>query len=385
MTCYEYYSPKRSLFGYGCRKDLGAAIVEAGYSKGMIVTDAMLVKIGVVSKVTSVLDEAKIPYVIFDQVKPNPTIANAEAGLRVLQENECDFLVSIGGGSAHDCAKAIGIVAANGGRVHDYRGMNMSRRPATPIIAVNTTAGTGSECTRAYVMVDDETGEKYGNRDKNAIASIAVNDHELMMNLPAGLTAGTGMDALTHAIECCSSKNTYLLTRELALSAVRLVFSHLENAVKNNTEESREGMATAQYLAGLAFGNGGVGLVHSMSHQLSAVYDLPHGLCNAILLPDVLRFNRKDALAQQRYAEVSRVIFPQECAGQNDETCCTILIDHIDSLSMSVGTKISLGELGVRKEDISLLASKAMRDGSFSNNPLSPSKEQIEAIYINLI
>lgn len=385
MICYEYYSPKRSLFGFGCREKLKEVITEAGYHKAMIVTDETLVKLGIVGMVSSVLDEASVPYVVFDQVKPNPTVANAEAGLAVFQENGCDFLVSIGGGSAHDCAKAIGIVHANGGSVRSYRGTNKSLRPATPVIAVNTTSGTGSECTRAYVLVDEKTEEKYGNRDKNALVSLAVNDHELMMNLPANLTAGTGMDALTHAIECYSSVNSFLLTRELAITSIRLIFNCLEEAVHSHTEKSREGMATAQYLAGLAFGNGGVGLVHSMSHQLSAVYNLPHGLCNAILLPQVMRFNSLNTLAMQRYSEISHVVFPVECAEKDDEACCDILIEKITVLSQAVGTKIALGDLGVRRQDVALLAAKALKDGSLPNNPVLPSAEQIEAIYEDLI
>ncbi len=385
MEKYEYYAPRLSLFGYGCREGLKTAIQEAGYQKGLVVTDAGLVKLGVVAKVTDVLDEAGIEYLLFDQVKPNPTIANAEAGLEMLRQNGCDFLLSIGGGSAHDCAKAIGIVATNGGKVQDYRGRDRSRVPSLPIIAVNTTAGTGSECTRAYVMVEEATGEKYGNRDKNALVAIAVNDHELMMGLPAALTAGTGMDALTHAVECCTSKSGFLLASELALSAIRLVFAHLKSAVATSDEKSREAMATAQYLAGLAFGNGGVGLVHSMSHQLSAVYDLPHGLCNAILLPVVMRFNRSNAKAERQYGEVAEVIFPLDCAGKSDAERCDILIEKIERLSETIGTRVALGTLGVRREDVVLLAEKTLQDGSLPNNPVQPSAAEIEELFKSII
>jgi alcohol dehydrogenase len=261
----------------------------------------------------------------------------------------------------------------------------MSKKASIPLVAVNTTAGTASECTRAYVILDEETNDKYGSKDKNVMAAIAVDDHELMMGLPKGLTAGTGMDALTHAVECYTSINGYCLTSSLALSAVKLIFKHLEGAVLNPNEEDREGMAAGQYLAGLAFGNAGCGLVHSMSHQLSAIYDLPHGLCNAILLPEIMKFNCKVRTAQIQYGEIAGDLFPLECAGKDDGQKAGLFIEKVETLSDKIGTKIRLISLGVKEEDIGLLAEKALKDSSLGNNPVRPTKEQIEQLFWNML
>jgi len=381
MSTYRYYSPKCTLFGYGCLASLGEEIINNGYNRALIVTDPSLIQLGIVKKVTDVLDKISVPYFIFDGVKPNPTVRNVESGLKVVYDNKCDFVISVGGGSAHDCAKAISIVATNGGKLQDYRGMDKSKKPPLPLIAVNTTAGTASECTRAYVIVDEDTNEKYGNRDKNALAAIAVDDHELMMGLPKGLTAGTGMDALTHAVEAYTSINGFCITSALALSAIKLIFKHLENATLHPDEKSREGMATAQYLAGLAFGNAGCGLVHSMSHQLSAIYDLPHGLCNAIILPEVIKFNCQDEKAQEKYAELAADLFPLECCDKNVSERAALFVNKVENLSGKIGTLVSLSSLGVKEEDISLLAEKTLKDGSLPNNPVQPTKEQIEQLF----
>ena len=385
MSSFKYYAPKCTLFGYGCLEALGKEIVSNGYSRALVVTDTSLIQMGIAGKVTRVLEEYSIPYFIFDGVKPNPTVRNVENGLVVAKENSCDFVVSIGGGSAHDCAKAICILATNGGKIQDYRGMDMSKVPPLPLVAVNTTAGTASECTRAYVILDEETNEKYGIRDKNVMAAIAVDDHELMMGLPKGLTAGTGMDALTHAVEAYTSKNGFCITSTLALGAIKLVFKSLDLAVLSPKEDNREVMATAQYLAGLSFGNGGVGLVHSMSHQLSAVYDLPHGLCNAILLPEVIKFNCLNEKAEQKYAELMEDIFPLEAAGKQEKEKAALFVQKVEELSQRIGTRVPLASLGVKEEDISLLAEKTLKDGSLPNNPVQPSKEQIETLFRNLL
>lgn len=385
MSTYRYFSPKCTLFGYGCLASLGEEIQNNGYKRALIVTDKSLIELGLVKKVTDVLDKASIPYNIFDGVKPNPTIRNVESGLAILKENNCDFLISIGGGSAHDCAKAICVVATSGGRVQDYRGINKSIKTPLPLVAINTTAGTASECTRAYVIVDEETNEKYGNRDNNVMAAIAVDDHELMMGLPRGLTAGTGMDALTHAVEAYTSKVGFCITSALGLSAIKLVFRHLENAALRPDETSREAMATAQYLAGLSFGNASCGLVHSMSHQLSAIYDLPHGLCNAIILPEVVKFNCSDKKAEKQYAELAEDLFPLGCADKDIAQKAGLFIEKIIELSGKIGTRVPLSTLGVKEEDISLLADKTLKDGSLPNNPVQPTKEEVEQLFRNLL
>lgn len=385
MNTYKYYAPKCTLFGYGCLEALGDEIISNGYSRALIVTDTALLQMGIVGKVTKVLEKVNIPYFIFDGVKPNPTVRNVESGLAVALENQCDFVVSIGGGSAHDCAKAISILATNGGKIQDYKGLDMSKKPPLPLVAVNTTAGTASECTRAYVILDEATNEKYGVRDKNVLAAIAVDDHELMMGLPKGLTAGTGMDALSHAVESYTSIRSFCMTATLAAGAIKLIFKNLEKAALCPDENSREAMATAQYLAGLSFGNAGVGLVHAMSHQLSAVYDLPHGLCNAIILPEVIKFNCQDDKAEQQYAELMEELFPLEAAGRDVKEKAALFVQKVEELSEKIGTRVRLSNLGVKEEDIGLLAEKTLKDGSLPNNPIQPSKEQIEILFKNLL
>ncbi len=385
MGINRFYAPKCSLFGYGSLSGLGEEIDRRGYKKALIVTDRSLMELGIVERVTDVLDQGRIQYCLYDGVKPNPTVKNVDSGLSRLKEKNCDFVISIGGGSAHDCAKAITILAANGGSILDYRGLDQSKAPALPLIAVNTTAGTASETTRAYVIVNEETGEKFGSRDQHVIPAVAVDDHQLMMGLPKGLTAGTGMDALTHAIEAYTSINGFVITSELALAAIRLIFKNLEHAVLHSDEESREGMAAGQYLAGLAFGNAGCGLVHSMSHQLSAVYDLPHGLCNAILLPAVCRFNCSSADALEKYAQIGEMLFPVEVQGKTMQEKADYLIEQIEAMSGRIGTKRPLSELNVKEEDLSLLAEKSLLDGSLGNNPVQPSKEQVEELFASLM
>lgn len=385
MSTYQFYAPKCSLFGAGSLTGIGEEITKRGYRKALVVTDQSLIKLGLVKKVTDVLKDHQIGYAIYDGVKPNPTVENADRGLAVLKQEACDFVISIGGGSAHDCAKAVTILASNGGSILDYRGADKSRVMPLPLIAVNTTAGTASETTRAFVIVDENTGEKFGSKDQNVIPVVAVDDHELMMGLPKGLTAGTGMDALTHAVEAYTSVNGFLITSELALSAIRVIFRNLEQAALRPDEKSREGMAVGQYLAGLAFGSAGCGLVHSMSHQLSAVYDLPHGLCNAILLPAVCRFNCSDPGARRKYAEIGEFLFPVETQGKSIEEKAEFFIAGVERLSEKVGTKLPLSELKVKAEDIPLLAQKALLDGSLGNNPVQPDKAQVEALFAELM
>lgn len=385
MGTNRFFAPKCSLFGYGSLQGLGDEIGRRGYKKALVVTDRPLIELGIVKMVLDVLDQGGTQYCIYDGVKPNPTVKNVDSGLVILQEEHCDFVISIGGGSAHDCAKAITILASNGGSILDYRGLDQSRVPALPLIAVNTTAGTASETTRAYVIVNEETGEKFGSRDQHVIPAVAVDDHQLMMGLPKGLTAGTGMDALTHAIEAYTSINGFVITSELALAAIRLIFKNLEKAALCPDEESREGMAAGQYLAGLAFGNAGCGLVHSMSHQLSAVYDLPHGLCNAILLPAVCRFNCRDGEAVRKYVQIGEMIFPLEVQGKTEQEKAEHFVAQIELMSDRIGTKKRLSELGVKAEDIPLLAEKTLCDGSLGNNPVRPSKEQVEELFASLM
>jgi alcohol dehydrogenase len=380
VSTYKYYVPALSIFGYGCIDALSEEFIGRNYKNALIVTDKGVCDLGIADKIIDVVKKAGMQWALFNDVKPNPTTGNVEAGLRAFREHGCDCIVTIGGGSAHDCGKAISILAANGGRVQDYVGMDRAAKKGPDIIAVNTTAGTGSECTRAYVITDEENHRKYGIRDRYAQAAIAVDDHALMMSLPRALTAGTGMDALTHAVECLTSRRTFMLANELAMAAIRVIFRCLPRVVENpEDEEAREGMAAGQYLAGLAFGNGGVGLVHAMSHQLSAVYDLPHGLCNAILLPAVMDYNKRASAAQ--YAEIARLVAPVESQGKTDEELAELAIRNVRELSGKVGTRRPLSGLGVKRGDFTLLAEQTKMDGSYGNNPVLPEIDDIMKIY----
>lgn len=384
MSSHVFLSPKIAYFGYECLGDVGKEIKKLGVSKALIVTDPSIIKIGICSKVEDMLKGEGIPYEIYSGVKPNPTVTNVEEGLKVLKENNCDFLISIGGGSSHDCAKGISIVATNGGNITDYKGTNRSTKAPLPLVAVNTTAGTASEFTAAYVIVDEKAGTKNGCRDQNVISAIAVDDWSLMMTLPKKLTAGTGMDALTHAIEAYTSVNGFEMTRAIGLAAIREVFHWLPKAVNDPDEESRGGMAVAQYMAGMAFGNAGCGLVHSMSHQLSALYDLPHGLANAVLLPTVMEFNCSEEGAA-RYAEIAHSLFPFESDKKSNLEAAHVLIDKVRELSAEIGIPTELTSLGVKKEDVKHLAKMAMLDGSLHNNVVQPSVEEVEELYLRLL
>jgi alcohol dehydrogenase len=286
MSTHVFYVPSINIMGKGCLKEIGPFIQELNLKKALVVTDKFLVKSGIAGKLLAVLDEAGIQYVVYDEVKPNPTCKNVHDGVYYLKSHDCDYLVSIGGGSPQDTAKAIGIVATNGGYIAQYEGVHKSKHKSLPIVAVNTTAGTSSEVTINYVITDEERKIKMVMVDKNSIATISVNDPELMIDKPAALTAATGMDALTHAIEALVTPGAYPVTDATALAAIELIFGNLARTVKNGHDiEAREQMVYAVFLGGLAFNNAGLGYVHAMAHQLGGVYDLPHGVCNAMLLP----------------------------------------------------------------------------------------------------
>ena len=374
--------PRVSLFGFGAIEGIPAEIVKREHKKPLIVTDKSLCDFGIVGKVTAELDKAGIPYVIYNGVQPNPTTDNVQEGLKILKDEGCDMLISIGGGSPQDCAKGISILATNGGKTYDYVGADMSKKKGLDIIAVNTTAGTASEITQAYVITDTSTPvhRKMGIRDINVLTEVAVEDHSLMMSLPAGLTGGTGMDALTHAIEALTSTKGFLLTSEFALTAIKLVFTWLPKVMADlKDEEARGGMAVAQYVAGMAFGNSSCGCVHAMSHQLSAVYNLPHGLCNAILLPVVMDYNKQ--YCADRYALMAEHVWPLECQGKTEMEKADLAIAKVRELSAIAGTFKPLKELGVKEEDVQLLAEKAQQDGSMNGNPHRPTDEEVMAMY----
>ncbi|RCW62741.1 lactaldehyde reductase [Saliterribacillus persicus] len=369
------YVPSTNLMGRGCLREVGPYIEELGFNKALVVTDKYLNESGIVKKVTDQLDQIGMNYVIYDEVKPNPTTKNVHDGVLVFNNTDCDFIVSIGGGSPQDAAKGIGLVVTNGGDVRDFEGVGKTKKKAIPTVAVNTTAGTSAEYTINYVITDEEREVKMVMVDKNSLVTITINDPELMVGKPADLTAATGMDALTHAIEAIVTPGAFGITDATALAAVEKVFSYLPRAVKNGEDiEAREQMVYVMFLAGVAFNNAGLGYVHAMAHQLGGVYDLPHGVCNAMLLPIVERENAK------RNPEKFRAIAKAaglEVEGKTDEQCAEEAIQAIIQLAQEVGIPAKLSELGVNEVDLDKLANNAMKDACAPGNPFQPTKEEV--------
>lgn len=377
---YQFIMPNLSLMGAGCLDKAIENIVEQGFRKGLIVTGPVHVKLGLIKKVTDGLDSASVPYVIYSGTQPNPTVGNVEEGVAILQKNDCDFIISFGGGSPHDCAKGIALVAVNGGSIRDYEGVNKSEKPQLPLIAINTTAGTASEMTMFCIITDEKRHVKMAIVDKHTTPIIAVNDPMLMMDMPKSLTAATGMDALTHAVEAYVSIIATPITDACALKAVQLIANYLPTAVENGQDlEARDMMAYAEYLAGMAFNNASLGYVHAMAHQLGGFYDLPHGVCNAILLPHVQKFNAK--IVPQRLADIAAAM-GASVTGLSDSDASAAAINEIIKLSQKVGIPSGLAELGAKKEDIPILATNALKDACGFTNPIQATHEEISNIYL---
>ncbi|MCL3780702.1 iron-containing alcohol dehydrogenase [Prolixibacteraceae bacterium JC049] len=375
------YLPPLSLVGPGVVADLVEEIKSEGYEKVLVVTDKVLNELGIAKKVTDKMVEQNIDFVIYDDVQPNPTCKNVHDGLAVLQENKCDFILTIGGGSPQDCGKAIGILATNGGHIRDYEGIHVSKKKATPIAAINTTAGTASEVTINYVITDEERKVKMVMVDKNCLVSMAVNDPELMLDKPAALTAATGMDALTHAVEAYVTVGAFHWSDNLALYAIRLISESLRDAVKDGKNlEARSKMAWAQFIAGQAFSNCGLGYVHSAAHQLGGQYDLPHGVCNAVLLPHVERFNM--SACPEKFAQIA-VAMGVDTASMTTEEAAEAALEAIAKLSTDVGIPAGLKELGVKEEDFEMMAKNALADVCTGGNPKAVSMEDAVQIYKN--
>ncbi|HAT4124696.1 TPA: L-threonine dehydrogenase [Clostridium perfringens] len=376
---YKFFMPAISLMGADCLKDAGEQVAELGFKKALIVTDKVLGQIGIVKKVTDVLDNKSIEYAIYDETKPNPTVKNVNDGLALLKEKECDFVISLGGGSAHDCAKGIALLATNGGEIKDYEGVDKSKKPQLPMVGINTTAGTGSEMTLFAIITDEERHIKMALVDKHLTPIIAVNDPMLMLAMPKSLTAATGMDALTHAIEAYVSTSATPITDACAEKAIELISNYLVNAVENGEDvEARDMMAYAEYLAGMAFNNASLGYVHAMAHQLGGFYNLPHGVCNAILLPHVQEYNK--ATSASRLAKIAKIM-GGNIEGLTDEQGADLCIDMIKSLSETVGIPEGLGVLGVKESDFETLATNALNDACSLTNPRKGNLEEVIAIF----
>ena len=376
---YKFFMPAISLMGADCLKDAGDQVGELGFKKALIVTDKVLGQIGIVKKVTDVLDNKDIEYAIYDETKPNPTVKNVNDGLALLKEKECDFVISLGGGSAHDCAKGIALLATNGGEIKDYEGVDKSKKPQLPMVGINTTAGTGSEMTLFAIITDEERHIKMALVDKHLTPIIAVNDPMLMLAMPKSLTAATGMDALTHAIEAYVSTSATPITDACAEKAIELISNYLVNAVENGQDvEARDMMAYAEYLAGMAFNNASLGYVHAMAHQLGGFYNLPHGVCNAILLPHVQEYNK--ATSASRLAKIAKIM-GGNIEGLTDEQGADLCIDMIKSLSQTIGIPEGLGVLGVKESDFETLATNALNDACSLTNPRKGNLEEVIAIF----
>jgi alcohol dehydrogenase len=380
LATRRIYWPAINLIGPGCVKEIGEEIVKLGKTKALFVTDKVLNQVGVVKQVTDVLDASGISYIVFDDVKPNPTTQNVNDGLHLYQESGCDFIVSLGGGSPQDAAKAIGILATNGGNIVDFEGIGKSKYKSAPIIAINTTAGTASEVTINYVITDEARKIKMVMVDPHSLATIAVNDPELMVKKPASLTAATGMDALTHAIEAYVTKGAFPLSDALALQAIKFISNSLAAAVKDGSDlTARSAMAWGSYVAGLSFSNCGLGIVHSMAHQLGSEYDLPHGVANAILLPYIMEFNLDSN--PQKFAEIAAAMGEDTSKAATEQDAAYLALEAVRKLSKEVGIP-SLKATSFNPDDAGKLADQAMRDVCTGGNPKDVTKEDMIAIYL---
>lgn len=374
-----FYIPCVSLFGPGCSKEIGAQAKNLGAKKALIVTDEGLYKAGVADIIVNYLNEAGVESYVFAGAEPNPTDKNVHDGVEKYNENGCDFIISLGGGSSHDCAKGIGLVTAGGGHIRDYEGVNKSKVPMTPLVAVNTTAGTASEMTRFCIITNTDTHVKMAIVDWRCTPLIAIDDPRLMVAKPAGLTAATGMDALTHAVEAYVSTAANPITDACAEKAIRMIQQWLRQAVANGDNiEAREAMSYAQYLAGMAFNNASLGYVHAMAHQLGGFYNLPHGVCNAVLLPHVCEFNL--IACPERFATIAELL------GVNTEGLTVMEagyagIEAIRELSHDVGIPSGLTELGVKEEDLAIMATNAQNDACMLTNPRKASHAQVVEIF----
>ena len=379
MATTYYFLPTRNLFGEGSVAEAGQLMKSLNGKKCLIVTDKFLGSCGIADRVKEIFVNAGLEVAVFDGAEPNPTDKNVEAGVKVFNENKCDSIVSLGGGSSHDCAKGIGLVAANGGEIYDYEGIDKSSNRMVPLMAINTTAGTASEITRFCIITDTRRKVKMAIVDWRVTPQIAINDPELMKGMPPALTAATGMDALTHAIEAYVSTAANPLTDAAALMAIKMIQQYLPKAVANGDYmQARDKMAYGQYLAGIAFNNASLGYVHAMAHQLGGFYNLPHGVCNAILLPYVERFNLIGNL--NRFRDIAEAM-GENIEGLSTHEAALKAIASIRTLSMEVGIPATLKELGVKPEDFEIMAENAKKDVCQLTNPRKATKEQVIEIY----
>ncbi|HJC47753.1 MAG TPA: lactaldehyde reductase [Candidatus Lachnoclostridium pullistercoris] len=372
-----------SYHGAGAIQEIANEAKNRGFHKAFVCSDPDLIKFGVTGKVLKVLDDAGLAYEVYSNIKANPTIENVQTGVAAYQASGADYIVAIGGGSSMDTAKAIGIIIANPefADVRSLEGTAATKNPSVPIIAVPTTAGTAAEVTINYVITDVEKKRKFVCVDTHDIPVVAVIDPEMMSSMPKGLTAATGMDALTHAIEGYITKGAWEMTDMFHLKAIEIISKHLRGAVEN-TKEGREGMALGQYIAGMGFSNVGLGIVHSMAHALGAVYDTPHGVANAILLPTVMEYNAP--ATGEKYREIARAMGVEGVDQMSQEEYRKAAVDAVKKLSQDVGIPADLKEIA-KEEDVPFLAESAYADACRPGNPRDTSVEEIAALYRSLM
>ena len=372
-----------SYHGAGAIKEIANEVKVRGFAKAFVCSDPDLIKFGVTKKVTDVLDEAGLAYEIYSNIKPNPTIENVQTGVAAFKASGADYLIAIGGGSSMDTAKAIGIIINNPEfeDVRSLEGVAPTKKPCVPIIAVPTTAGTAAEVTINYVITDVEKKRKFVCVDTHDIPVVAVIDPDMMSSMPKGLTASTGMDALTHAIEGYITKGAWEMTDMFHLKAIEIISNSLRGAVAN-TPEGREGMALGQYVAGMGFSNVGLGIVHSMAHSLGAVYDTPHGVANAILLPTIMEYNAP--CTGDKYKYIAKAMGVEGVENMSQEEYRKAAVDAVKKLSADVGIPADLKAI-VKEEDLDFLSESAYADACRPGNPRDTSVEEIQELYKSLM
>ena len=381
MSVNKFVLNETSYFGKGAREELPGEIQKRGFKKVLVVTDKTLLKCGVSAKVTEVLDKAGILYEVYSEIKPNPTIKNVLDGVEACKNAKADVIVAVGGGSSIDTAKGISIVMTNPDRadIKSLNGLSNTKNKGLPIIALPTTSGTAAEVTINYVITDEEREIKMVCVDPNDIPVLAIVDSDLMASMPKSIAAATGMDALTHAVEGYITKAHNVMADMFHMEAIKLIFKYLPSAVNEKDDEAIEMMGLAQYIAGMGFSNVGLGIVHSMAHQLGAVYDTPHGIANAILLPTVMRFNGE--VCADRFREILLNIGRPDAANLSNEDVVNTFVWMISELSKSVGITQTVADVGAKEEDFDMLADKAMEDPCKPGNPREVSKEDFINLY----
>ncbi len=381
MDIEKFVLNETSYFGEGARKVLPEEIKKRGFKKVLVVTDESLYKAGVSTKITDLLEANKIDYVLFHDVKPNPPIKNVLDGVEMCKSEKCDLIVAVGGGSSIDTAKGISITIANPDRsdVVSLNGVSNTKNKGLPIIALPTTAGTAAEVTINYVITDPEKEIKMVCVDEHDIPIMAIVDTELMASMPKSVASSTGMDALTHAIEGYITKSRNIMSQMFSMKAIQLIYDNLAKAVNEKDQDAINKVGLGQYIAGMAFSNVGLGIVHSMAHQLGAVYDTPHGLANAILLPTVMEFNGE--VSYEEYRKILTEAMHIDATEFTKEEVIKTFCECIRNLSADVGITQTVKDVGAKKEDFEMLAEKAMVDPCKPGNPREVTKEDFIKLY----